>query len=140
MAQLEYFVDLNLNKQQVKNQRIHNVTDTEETALAATLTAADKGLVVYNTTSNSFKAWNGTAFTGTSPAGLLLFTTTVDLVANTPLTVTPTGIARPYQVQLRLSNGRDAYLQVTENNDNTIALESHVAITGLSVRVIGAAA
>ncbi|WP_250632100.1 hypothetical protein [Rhodoflexus caldus] len=140
MADLQFYSNINLNKQQVKGQRIENVTAAEETALAGTLGTNDKGLVVFNTTSNTFKIWNGAAFTTTSVAGLLLFSTTVNLTANTPLSITPTGIVRPYQVEVRNSAGEAVFLSVVENNDNTLTLRSNVSVNNLSVRVIGNAA
>lgn len=64
MATKEYLHNLDLvGAAQLLNARLHNVTDTEMTALAATLGAGNKGLVVYNTDQSSQFIWDGTQFT-----------------------------------------------------------------------------
>lgn len=63
MATKEYLHNLDLVKvAQLINARLHNVTDAEQAALAATLGPDNKGLVVYNTTQNAPYTWSGAAF------------------------------------------------------------------------------
>jgi hypothetical protein len=63
MAVKEYYHDLDLVKVgQLVNARLQNVTDAEMSTLASTLGAANKGLVVYNTTQEQQFNWNGTSF------------------------------------------------------------------------------
>ena len=67
MAQLQQYIDLNLNKQAVLSAKIYPLTSAARTAL--TLVAGDAGLLVYDTTLNSLQAWNGTAWQNANPTG-----------------------------------------------------------------------
>lgn len=62
MAKVDFFVDIDLNKSQLKNAITHRVTTAERTALAGTLVVADGGLGVFDTDLNKFFGWDGTAF------------------------------------------------------------------------------
>lgn len=53
---------------QLLNSRLHTVTDAEETTLAGTLGAANEGLVIYNSDSDTIKTWDGTQFNSVAPA------------------------------------------------------------------------
>ena len=60
MATKQFFHDIDLVKiGQLVDARIQNVTDTEESALAAQLAGQSAGLVVYNTTVQTLKIWDG---------------------------------------------------------------------------------
>lgn len=63
MATKKFLHDIDLQQVgQLKGARIENVTSTELTTLAGTLGAANRGLVVYNTTNSSLYTWNGASF------------------------------------------------------------------------------
>ena len=60
MATKQFFHDIDLVKVgQLVDARIQNVTDAEESALAAQLAGRSAGLVVYNTTVETLKIWDG---------------------------------------------------------------------------------
>lgn len=60
MATKQFFHDIDLVKVgQLVDARIQNVTDAEESALAAQLVGQSTGLVVYNTTTQTLKIWDG---------------------------------------------------------------------------------
>ena len=60
MATKQFFHDIDLVKVgQLVDARIQNVTDAEESALAAQLAGQSAGLVVYNTTVETLKIWDG---------------------------------------------------------------------------------
>ena len=63
MATKTILHDLNLQGvSELKNARIHNVTSGELGTLAGTLGAANRGLIVYNTTDSALYTWNGSSF------------------------------------------------------------------------------
>ena len=63
MATKKILHDLDLqNVSELKNARIHNVTSGELGTLAGSLTAANRGLIVYNTTDSALYTWNGSSF------------------------------------------------------------------------------
>lgn len=60
MATKQFFHDIDLVKVgQLLDARIHNVTDAQESALAASIQNESPGLVVYNTTTQTLKIWDG---------------------------------------------------------------------------------
>lgn len=60
MATKQFFHDIDLVKVgQLVDARIQNVTDAEESALAAQIAGQSAGLVVYNTTVETLKIWDG---------------------------------------------------------------------------------
>lgn len=66
---MEFYHDIDLlGVNQILNTRLHNVDDTAEAALALTLGAAEEGLVIYNTTTDQIKTWDGTTFNAVAPA------------------------------------------------------------------------
>ena len=63
MGAKQFYHDIDLVKVgQVINARTHNVTNAEQSALAATLGPANKGLPVYNTEISAVLYWDGTQF------------------------------------------------------------------------------
>jgi hypothetical protein len=54
-----YYYDIDLNKNELLNARLHPVTTVERTALANTYNSNDKGIIVYDTTLDTFFGWNG---------------------------------------------------------------------------------
>lgn len=67
MATKQFFHDIDLVKiGQLRDARIQNVTDAEESALASSLSGANAGLVVYNTSSTTLKIWDGSVFKSVS--------------------------------------------------------------------------
>lgn len=63
MASKLFYHDVDLNKVgQLQNARVQNLSAAEIATLAATLSSANTGLVVYNTTSKSLVTWNGSGF------------------------------------------------------------------------------
>jgi plasmid maintenance system antidote protein VapI len=63
MSAKQFYHDIDLVKVgQLINARIHNVTSAEQTALAATLGPANKGLPVYNTEIPAVLFWDGAQF------------------------------------------------------------------------------
>ena len=63
MASKSFYHDIDLNKVgQLKNARVHNLSTSEIDTLSASLSVAERGLVIYNTTSKSLMTWNGAAF------------------------------------------------------------------------------
>lgn len=67
MAQLQQYIDHNLNKQALISAKIYPLTSAARTALS--LVAGDAGLLVYDTTLNSLQAWNGTSWQNANPTG-----------------------------------------------------------------------
>jgi predicted nucleic acid-binding Zn-ribbon protein len=60
MATKQFFHDIDLVKVgQLVDARIQNVTDAEESALAAQIVGQSAGLVIYNTTTQTLKIWDG---------------------------------------------------------------------------------
>ena len=57
-----YYYDIDLNKNQLLNARLHPVTTAERTALGNGYNSNDKGIVVYDTTEASFYGWDGNAW------------------------------------------------------------------------------
>lgn len=67
MATKQFYHDIDLVKVgQLVDARIQNVTSAEASALAAILTTANTGLVVFDTTLNTIRIWDGTAFNNVS--------------------------------------------------------------------------
>lgn len=54
-----YYYDIDLNKNKLLNARLHPVTTGERTVLGSGYNSADKGIVVYDTTENTFYGWDG---------------------------------------------------------------------------------
>lgn len=57
-----YYHDIDLATGQLLNARLHPVTTIERTALASSYNSADEGVVVYDSTLDTFFAWNGNAW------------------------------------------------------------------------------
>ena len=63
MATKAFYHDIDMQQVgELLNARVHNVTSAELTTLAGTLGAANRGLVVYNSTDSSLYTWNGSSF------------------------------------------------------------------------------
>ena len=62
----EYYHNIDLLANQLINGRLHNLTTTERTTLGSTLTSADKGYIVYDTTLLVTFFWDGTQWTNSS--------------------------------------------------------------------------
>lgn len=63
MATKKFLHDFDLQKvSELKGARIENVTSADLTTLAGTLGAANRGLIVYNTTDSALYTWNGSSF------------------------------------------------------------------------------
>jgi hypothetical protein len=56
---VKYYYDLDLGTNQLLNARLHPVTTAERIALASSYNSADEGVVVYDSTLDTFFAWNG---------------------------------------------------------------------------------
>ena len=54
-----YYHDIDLATGQLLNARLHPVTTAERTALASGYNSQDEGVVVYDTTADTFYVWNG---------------------------------------------------------------------------------
>lgn len=54
-----YYYDIDLNKNQLLNARLHPVTTAERTTLADSYNSNDKGIIVYDTNLTGFYGWNG---------------------------------------------------------------------------------
>lgn len=54
-----YYHDIDLATGQLLNARLHPVTTIERTALTSSYNSADEGVVVYDSTLDTFFAWNG---------------------------------------------------------------------------------
>lgn len=57
-----YYHDIDLATGQLLNARLHPVTTAERTALASGYNSQDEGVVVYDSTLDTFFAWNGNAW------------------------------------------------------------------------------
>jgi hypothetical protein len=57
-----YYYDIDLNKNQLLNARLHPVTTAERTTLGNSYNSNDKGIVVYDITAASFYGWDGNAW------------------------------------------------------------------------------
>lgn len=69
MAVKQFYHDIDLvSVGQILNARLHNVTSAQETTLAGSLTAAEAGLVIYNTDTDQIKTWDGVNFNAVAPA------------------------------------------------------------------------
>ena len=67
MATKQFYHDIDLVKVgQLVDARIQNVSDAEESALAASLGGDNAGLVIYNTTTTTLKIWDGSEFKSVS--------------------------------------------------------------------------
>lgn len=62
----EYYHDIDLNKNQLLNSRIHNVTTAQRITLGGTLSSLDKGFIVYDTDLLSSYEWNGSVWISSS--------------------------------------------------------------------------
>lgn len=58
-----YYYDIDLNKNQLLNARLHPVTTAERTTLGNGYNSNDKGIIVYDTDIDAFYGWNGNAWT-----------------------------------------------------------------------------
>lgn len=78
----KYYHNLDLDSNEIKAGRIYNLTTTQRTALS--LSTADKGYLVYDTTLLSLFVWNGTAWTsaGGGSQNLQQVTTTGNTTTN----------------------------------------------------------
>jgi len=86
LAPIEQYNSLDFQKVlEIINVKVHNVTSTERTTLAATLGADNVGLHVYDTTEKQAYYWNGTTFIGTKVQGAMVYKGT-----HTSLTTAPT--------------------------------------------------
>ena len=73
MAQANFQVDIQLNKNTLKGAKIYPLPTASRTALS--LVADDEGLLVFDTTLNTLYAWNGSAWQAAVPTvtgGLIL--------------------------------------------------------------------
>lgn len=87
MAVKEYYHDLDLVKVgELLNTRLHNVTTTQRNSLAATLSGANEGLVVFDTDEDQIYIFNGSVFLPTKVQGAMVYKGTV-----TSLTTAPVG-------------------------------------------------
>jgi hypothetical protein len=67
MATKQFYHDIDLVKVgQLVDARIQNVTSAEASALAATLTPANTGLIIFDTTLQAIRIWDGTKFSSVS--------------------------------------------------------------------------
>ena len=57
-----YYHDIDLGTNQLLNARLHPVTTTERNALTSSYNSEDEGVVVYDSTLDTFFAWNGNAW------------------------------------------------------------------------------
>ena len=62
MAQQSFYVDINLQKNELLRAKLQPVSTTEREALASTLNSNDKGLIVYDKDVTFFYGWNGNEF------------------------------------------------------------------------------
>lgn len=62
MAEIRISIDQNHENNQIKNVVAHQVTTGQRTTLGGTLTVAQAGLFVYDTTDLNLYVWNGTAW------------------------------------------------------------------------------
>jgi hypothetical protein len=63
MASKLFYHNIDLDKVgQLQNARVQNLSDSEIATLSSSLSNANIGLVVYNTTTKSLATWNGTGF------------------------------------------------------------------------------
>lgn len=69
-------VNLDMNKQELQNAKIHNLTTAQIATLATSLVSNDKGLLVFDTTLLKLFVWNGSLFLNIMPAPLNLQQTT----------------------------------------------------------------
>jgi hypothetical protein len=66
MAKAKIFkVDLDLDKNQILNVKVHPVTSATRVTIGNTLTTSDVGITVYDTDQNRFYVWSGTAWLAT---------------------------------------------------------------------------
>lgn len=87
----KYYHNLDLDSNEIKAGRIYNLTTTQRTAL--TLSTADKGYLVYDTTLLSLFVWDGTAWTsaGGGSQNLQQVTTTGNTTTNNIVLDSTTG-------------------------------------------------
>jgi len=57
-----YYYDIDLNKNQLLNARLHPVTTAERIALGNGYNSNDKGVLVYDITTSSFYGWDGNSW------------------------------------------------------------------------------
>lgn len=57
-----YLYDINLDTNQILNARMHPITTTERVSLASMYNSEDEGVLVYDTTLDTFYAWNGNSW------------------------------------------------------------------------------
>ena len=69
MSQKEYYHDIDLNKNQLFNSRVHNISTGARIVFGATLTTADKGLQVYDTDLLSPFFWDGVQWASAGGGG-----------------------------------------------------------------------
>lgn len=89
MATKSYYHDLSLEKvSQLTNARIHNITTTDRGTLGGTLSAANKGLLVYDTDLTGFYVWDGAAWDAVTPtiSGAMTFKGAVAFNSTEPST------------------------------------------------------
>jgi uncharacterized membrane protein len=88
MASKLFYHDLDLVKvSELLNARIHNITTTDRGTLGGTLSAGNKGLLVYDTDLNAFYVWNGSAWAAVSStvSGAMTFKGTSAFNATEPV-------------------------------------------------------
>lgn len=59
----KYYHNIDLDSNELKAGKIYNLTTTQRNTLSSSLTATDKGYIVYDITALSLYVWNGTAWT-----------------------------------------------------------------------------
>jgi len=83
----KYYHNIDLDSNELKSGRVYNLTTIQKNALSSSLTATDKGYIVYDITALSLYIWDGSGWTTaaggsgtvTSVAALTLGTTGTDL-------------------------------------------------------------
>jgi hypothetical protein len=89
MATKSYYHDLNLEKvSQLTNARIQNITTADRGTLGGTLSASNKGLLVYDTDLTGFYVWDGSAWDAVTAtiSGAMTFKGAVAFNATEPVT------------------------------------------------------
>lgn len=90
MAFRNYDHDIQMGKQSIIDSKQHPLTTAARTALGATLSAGDEGLLVFDTDLNILQAWSGSAWVGTAATitGSMVYLGTATSLTTAPGTVT----------------------------------------------------
>ena len=145
MAVNNFYTNLDLQgNNQLLRARLQNATGTEMVDMIPSMTSANIGMAVWNTTSETPYFWTGTAWWtpgGASPTATRgYFDDSLDTVADTPLTVTHSlGLTNKdaFIAQVKDSTGKVVFVEINSVDVNSLTITTSISLTGLKIFVTG---